>query len=254
MSKVAIITGAARGIGKATALRLAQDGYALVLNGRSADALQEVAAALPQAIAVAADVREPGTADLLVRTALDTYGRLDALVNSAGVAKMAPLLDIDLATWQGFFDLHVTGTFLCCQAAAKAMLSEGGSIVNISSIAASMAMYGTGAYAAAKGAVSSFTRVLAVELASHRIRVNAVAPGPVATEQLRKVYAGPMYAERSRSIPLNRLAEPAEVAEMIAFLVSPASAYLTGQILTVDGGASAVGCYSYETYKRQEPQ
>ncbi len=254
MTKVAIITGAARGIGKATALRLAQDGYALVLNGRSADALQELVSALPQATAVAADVREPGTADLLVRTALETYGRLDALVNSAGVAKMAPLLEIDLATWQSFFDLHVTGTFLCCQAAAKAMLAEGGSIVNISSIAASMAMYGTGAYASAKGAVSSFTRVLAVELASHRVRVNAVAPGPVATEQLRKVYAGPMYAERSRSIPMNRLAEPAEVAEMIAFLVSPASAYLTGQILTVDGGASAVGCYSYETYKRQEPQ
>jgi 3-oxoacyl-[acyl-carrier protein] reductase len=117
-----------------------------------------------------------------------------------------------------------------------------------------MAMYGTGAYAAAKGAVTSFSRVLAVELAPHQIRVNTVAPGPVATEQLRKVYEGPKYEERSRSIPMNRLAEPAEVAELIAFLVSPAAAYITGQVYAIDGGASAVGCYSYETYKRQQPQ
>ena len=130
----------------------------------------------------------------------------------------------------------------------------GGSIVNIGSIAASMGMYTTGAYAAAKGAVASLTRVLAVELAPHNIRVNAVAPGPIATEQLRKVYAGPMYAERSRSIPMNRLGEPSEVADFIAFLVSPRSVYLTGQVYPIDGGASAVGCYSYETYKRQAPK
>jgi len=169
---------------------------------------------------------------------------------------MAPLLEIDLETWQGFFDLHVTATYRCGQAAARAMVAqaEGGSIVNIGSIAASMAMYGTGAYAAAKGAVASFSRVFAVELAQHRIRVNTVAPGPVATEQLRKVYDGPKYAERSRSIPMNRLAEPDEVADMIAFLVSPSSEYITGQTFTIDGGASAVGCYSYETYKRQAPQ
>ena len=92
-----------------------------------------------------------------------------------------------------------------------------------------------------------------VELAPDAIRVNTVAPGPVATERLREVYNGPKYAERSRSIPLNRLAEPAEVAELIAFLVSPAAAYITGQTYTIDGGASAAGCYSYETYKRQQP-
>jgi NAD(P)-dependent dehydrogenase (short-subunit alcohol dehydrogenase family) len=165
------------------------------------------------------------------------------------------LIDLDLETWQNTFDLHVTATFRCAQAAAKAMVAagEGGSIVNLSSIAASMAMYTTGAYASAKAAVSAFTRVLAVELAPNKITVNAVAPGPVATEQLRKVYAGNMYYERSRSIPMNRLAEPAEVADMIAFLVSPQARYITGQIFTLDGGASAVGCYSYETYKRQVP-
>jgi NAD(P)-dependent dehydrogenase (short-subunit alcohol dehydrogenase family) len=190
-----------------------------------------------------------------VDTAIAKFGHLDALVNAAGIARHGPLLEMDLETWQSFFDLHVTATFRCCQTAGKAMLAQGsgGSVVNLGTIASSMAMYGTGAYAAAKGAVASFTRVLAVELAMHRIRVNAVAPGPVATEQLRKVLEGPKYAERSRSIPMNRLAEPCEVADLIAFLVSPQSVYITGQVFTIDGGASAVGAYSYETYKRQAP-
>jgi NAD(P)-dependent dehydrogenase (short-subunit alcohol dehydrogenase family) len=252
---VAIITGAARGIGRATAKRLHQDGFAVVLSGRSHDELESLAGELPHSAVVIGDIREEAVPGSLVTTAIDRFGRLDALVNSAGVAKMAPLLEIDLPTWQGFFDLHVTATYRCGQAAAKAMVAQGqgGSIVNIGSIASSMAMYGTGAYAAAKGAVASFSRVFAVELASYKIRVNTVAPGPVGTEQLRKVLEGPKYAERSRSIPMNRLAEPAEVADLIAFLVSPAAQYITGQVFTIDGGASAVGAYSYETYKRQAP-
>lgn len=253
--QVAVITGAARGIGRATAARLAKDGYALVLNGRSTDELQSLSEELGSAVAVVADLRDMDTPEALVQRALSEFGRIDVLINAAGIARGVPVLDLDLETWQSFLDLHVTATFRCCQAAARAMIHQGhgGCIVNIGSIAASMAMYGTGAYAAAKGAVASFSRVLAVELAPFRIRVNTVAPGPVATEQLRKVYDGPKYAERSRSIPLNRLAEPAEVADTIAFLVSDQALYLTGQVFTIDGGASAVGCYSYETWKRQQP-
>ena len=257
MSKpVAIITGAARGIGQATAQRLSWDGWALVLNGRSGPELESLAQATGDAEAVVADLLEDQTPQRLVDTALAKFGRVDALVNAAGIARHGPLLAMDLQTWQSFFDLHVNATFRCCQAAGKALVEQGkgGSIVNLGTIAASMAMYGTGAYAAAKGAVTSFTRVLAVELAAHQIRVNVVAPGPVATEQLRTVLEGPKYAERSRSIPLNRLAEPSEVADLIAFLVSPQSVYITGQVFTIDGGASAVGAYSYETYKRQAPQ
>lgn len=256
MKPVAIITGAARGIGRATAQRLQQAGFALVLSGRSGEELQTLASELPGSELVVADLREDATPETLVKTTFDKFGRLDALVNSAGVAKMAPLLEIDPATWQSFFDLHVTASFRCSQAAARAMVTQnqGGAIINIGSIAASMAMYGTGAYAAAKGAVASYSRVLAVELAPHKIRVNTVAPGPVGTEQLRKVLEGPKYAERSRSIPMNRLAEPGEVADLIAFLVSPAAQYITGQTFTIDGGASAVGAYSYETYKRQTPE
>jgi NAD(P)-dependent dehydrogenase (short-subunit alcohol dehydrogenase family) len=248
---VAIITGAARGIGRATVQRLLQDGWSLVLSGRSKQELDS--AASEYALPVVADLRNPTTPDALVEAAFSRFGHLDALVNAAGIAHNLPLLELDLQTWHNLFDLHVTATFRCCQAVAKAMIKHeiGGTIVNIGSIASSMAMYTTGAYAAAKGAVTSFSRVLAVELAPHHIRVNTVAPGPVATEQLRKVYEGPKYAERSRSIPLNRLAEPSEVADLIAFLVSPQSVYITGQVFTIDGGASAVGCYSYETYKRQ---
>jgi NAD(P)-dependent dehydrogenase (short-subunit alcohol dehydrogenase family) len=253
-SRVAIVTGAARGIGRATAVRLAEAGWSLILNSRSTAELDSLAS--PAVVAVPGDLLQPGVPQSLVDAALARFGRLDALVNAAGIARNVPLLDLDLETWRSLFDLHVTAAFLCCQAAGRAMVAqnEGGSIVNLGSVAASMAMYTTGAYAAAKGAVASFSRVLAVELAPHGIRVNVVAPGPVATEQLRKVYDGPKYAERSRSIPLNRLAEPAEVADLIAFLVSREAAYITGQVLTIDGGASAVGCYSYETFKRHAPK
>jgi len=251
---VAIITGATRGIGRAAVPRLLQDGWSLILSGRSKQELDS--AASEHAVPVVADLRDITTPDAMVEAAFSKFGRLDSLVNAAGIAHNVPLLELDLETWKNLFDLHVTATFRCCQAAAKAMVKQkiGGTIVNIGSIASSMAMYTTGAYAAAKGAVTSFSRVLAVELAPHHIRVNTVAPGPVATEQLRKVYDGPKYAERSRSIPFNRLAEPSEVADLIAFLVSPQSVYITGQVFTIDGGASAVGCYSYETYKRQEPK
>lgn len=254
-----IVTGAARGIGKAVALRMARQGARLVLNGREAASLEGVAAEVEalggRAAVCVADVRQPEAGGALVKTAQEAFGRVDGLVNAAGIARLTPLLEMDLETWQGFFDLHATASFLCCQAVAKALVEQGtgGSMVNVSSISASMAMYGTGAYAAAKSAVSAMTRVWAIELAGQQIRVNAVAPGPVATEQLRKVYVGPLYAERARSIPMNRLAEPGEVADAIAFLLGDESRYLTGQILTLDGGASAVGCYSYETYKRQRP-
>ncbi|HWC00555.1 MAG TPA: SDR family NAD(P)-dependent oxidoreductase [Bryobacteraceae bacterium] len=255
---VAVVTGSARGIGKATALRLAAENYRIVLSGRNAAALEEVGGEIRrkggEALCCAGDLGDPAVVGRLMEAAVTGFGRLDVLVNSAGIAKHAPFLEIDPADWQRTLDLHLTATFRCGQAAARIMVEagRGGRIVNLSSIAASMAMYGTSAYAVAKGGVSSLTRVMAIELAPHRITVNAAAPGPVATEQLRAVYDENAYRQRSRAIPANRLAEPAEVADLIAFLVSPAACYITGQIVTIDGGAAAVGCYSYETFKRAE--
>jgi NAD(P)-dependent dehydrogenase (short-subunit alcohol dehydrogenase family) len=252
---VAIVTGAARGIGKATVLLLASRQYKLILSGRDASILAAVAKEVEEkggeAYPVAADIRLPETADRLVSAAGSVYGRLDAIVNAAGIVKNLPLLELDLQTWQDLFALHTTATLLCCQAAARAMVSqgEGGSIVNLSSLAASMAMYKTGAYGAAKAAVSALTRAFALELAQHKIRVNAVAPGPVATDQLKQAYGPAGYADRSRSIPMNRLADPGEVADLIAFLLSDSARYITGQVVHIDGGAKAVGAYSYETYR-----
>lgn len=257
-SKVAVVTGAARGIGKATALRLASAGCRVVLSGRNAAALDAVASEIQRAGGEAASA--PGdlcAADVplrLIEQAQSRFGGVDILVNSAGVAKHAPFLEIDPADWQRMLDLQLTATFRCGQAAARAMgeAKRSGTIVNLSSIAASMAMYGTATYAAAKGGVASLTRVMAVDLAKYGITVNAVAPGPVATEQFRAVNDEAAFRKRGHAIPLNRLADPTEVADAIVFLCSPQARYITGQLLVVDGGASAVGCYSFETYKRQE--
>jgi NAD(P)-dependent dehydrogenase (short-subunit alcohol dehydrogenase family) len=257
-ARVAIVTGASRGIGKATALRLARDGCDIVVSGLTAERADATAAAVREcgrkAVVCLGDVGDPETALKLVDCALTSFGRLDILVNSAGIARLVPFLELTPEIWRRFLDVHLSGTFYVGQAAARSMVSSsGGRIVNVSSIVASMGMYGVAAYSAVKGGVLSLTRVMAVELAPSGVTVNAVAPGPVATEQLRAVYDDEMYRERSRSIPLRRLAEPEEVAGAIAYLVSPDAVYVTGQVITVDGGASAIGCYSAEAYKRSAP-
>lgn len=247
--KVALITGAASGIGRATALTLARDGAALVVAdidaSGGAETVATIADAGGRAHFVLADVTRD--AERMVEAVVQEFGRLDILVNNAGIFYTADLLDIAFDEWKRAVDVMYFGTFRCSQAAARQMVrqGEGGRIVNISSVNAFLGMPQSSHYNSAKGAIDQLTRCLAVELAPHGILVNGVAPGfvetPMAIVNGVNEHETPEFQEfyvRRRRIPLARPALPAEIAEAVAFLVSPHCTYITGHTLVVDGGLS----------------
>ncbi len=243
--QVALVTGGSRGIGRAVVQKLAAEGakVAFVYRGsqQAAEELEkEVAAAGGVAKAVQADVADPTAARRVVDGVLADWGRVDILVNNAGVIRDGLFIRMEPEAWRTVLDTNLNGTFYFCRAVADqmALKQRSGRIINVSSVAAEHVNAGQTNYAASKGAVNSFTRALAVELGSRSVTVNAVAPGFIETDMSEAVRgkAGDFIAKKL--VPLRRLGKPEDVAGVVAFLAGPAAAYVTGQVLTVDGGLS----------------
>ncbi len=247
-SRVAIVTGSSSGIGRAIATELSARGMSVVVTSRSAQRAQATAAAIEEqggtALGVAVQLTDPDAPAALVARALEAFGRLDVLVNNAGAGQVADSQTLALADWQRIIDLDLSAPFRCAQAAAGPMLAAGrGVIVNVSSLAGHAGLPRRAAYGAAKHGLEGLTKTLAVEWARRGVRVVSVAPAYVATELLAGTSkaGGFTLAEVAQRTPIGRLAEPEEVARVVAFLVSDDASYVTGSSVLVDGGWIADG-------------
>ncbi len=248
-----VVTGAAQGIGAACVQRLVREGAQVALwdvadtAGRALAALCQAQGA--QVLYCHCDVSRKAQVDAALAQTLHTFGAVDGLVNNAGIFKAAEFLDITEDDWDAVLNVNLKGSFLVGQAVARAMVQQaapgrpsGGAIVNMSSVNGTLAIPNIASYNASKGAINQLTRVMALALAAQDIRVNAVAPGTIATELAQ---AAVLTSDTARSrimsrTPLQRLGEPAEVAEVVAFLLSDAASYMTGEIVVVDGGRMAL--------------
>jgi NAD(P)-dependent dehydrogenase (short-subunit alcohol dehydrogenase family) len=243
--KVALVTGAARGIGLATAKRFLAEGWRVALLDLEDALLQAAVDAIAdhdRTLALHCDVSDASAVATAIDRLAQRFGRLDALVNNAGVAVFAPVLETSDDDWNRILAVNLTGPFLCAKAATPLMREHGGgAIVNITSISAVRASTLRSAYGTSKAGLAHLTKQLAVELASLGIRVNAVAPGPVDTAMAKAVHTAEIRADYHDAIPLNRYGLEEELAEAIFFLCCERSSYITGQILAVDGGFDAAG-------------
>jgi len=241
--KVAVVTGASKGIGAAIAKALAAEGASVVVNYASSktgadDVVAAISAAGGKAVAVGGDVSKAAVAKGIIDTAVETYGRLDILVNNSGVYEMAPIEEITEAHFHKHFNVNVLGLLLVTQAAVK-HLGEGGSIVNVSSVVSRITPPGSAVYTATKGAVDSITGVLAKELGPRKIRVNSVNPGMVETEGTHTAgFVGSDFETWAVSTtPLGRIGQPDDIADVAVFLASDDSRWMTGESLIASGGS-----------------
>ena len=239
--KVAIVTGAVRGIGKAIAVELATDGYSVIVNYRGSesdatDVCDEIKNLGGDVLAVRADVTNADDVAELVTTTMNEYGRIDALVNNAGITRDTLVVRMKEEDWDAVLTTNLKGAFLCSKAVLRPMMRQrSGSIVNLTSVVGLVGNVGQANYAAAKAGLVGLTKSMAKEVGARNIRVNAVAPGFINT-RLTDVLSDDVREWAMNIIPLDRFGEPEDVAAAVAFLVSPAARYITGNVLSVDGG------------------
>ena len=243
--KVAIVTGAKRGMGRTHALALSKAGAKVLLADISKEDCEKVAEEIEKAggesLAVKCDVTNKKEVEEMVRTAVEKWGKLDILVNNAGIAQFFPFLEITEEDWSTTIDINLKGYFLCAQAAAKEMAKQkSGAIVNIASVA--MGQVGVGFpnlahYCASKGGIVAMTEAMALELAPYNIRVNAVSPGAIETPMVDPLKQDPKTTEATLSrVPMRRFGKPEEVSNLVLFLASDDASYMTGSTVVVDGG------------------
>jgi len=244
-NKVAIITGAGRGIGKADALALAKAGAKVVVSDISQEDCEKVVEEIKknkrEAIALKCDVSKKVEVDNMVKAAIDKWGRIDILVNNAGICQFKPFLDLTEEEWDRTLNINLKGYFLCAQAVAKEMAKQkSGVIINIASVA--MGQVGIGFpniahYCASKGGIVGMTEALAIELAPYNIRVNAISPGMIETPMIDPVKQDPKAMEGILArVPMQRVGKPEEVSNLVLFLASEESSYMTGSTVVIDGG------------------
>ncbi|WP_323784591.1 SDR family oxidoreductase [Thalassovita sp.] len=242
MEKTAIVTGAARGIGLATAKQFLDMGWSVALVDRDREELDRAMAPLGErALALPYDISDPEQVAGIMADTLTAFGRIDALVNNAGVAEFGPIEDCDFAMWRRVMATNLDGTFLCTQAATPALKESKGAIVNIGSISGLRASTLRVAYGTSKAAVIQLTKQQAAELGEYGIRANCVCPGPVRTKLAMAVHTQEIIDAYHDAIPLNRYGSEDEIANVIVFLCSDKASYVTGQVIASDGGFDSTG-------------
>lgn len=239
--KTAIVTGAARGIGLATTKLFLDEGRKVAMIDRDAEELEKVAGELTNVLPIVCDVSDPEQVGAMVRQVSETFGRIDALVNNAGVADFGPIGDTDFARWRTVMATNLDGVFLVSQACSAALKASSGAIVNIASISGLRASTLRVAYGTSKAGVMHLTQQQAAELGEFGIRANCVCPGPVATKLAMAVHTQDIIDAYHDAIPLNRYGSEEEIGNMIVFLCSDKASYVTGQIIAVDGGFESTG-------------
>jgi len=244
-NKAALVVGGGRGLGRAIAVAFADAGADVAIASRTRSQLVEVAgevrARKHQALAVEVDVTDSASVARMAEVTRKAFGRIDVLVNSAGIGWMSRVVDTADDVWKLVIDTNLTGTFYCCREVARLMFDQNsGSIINMASVAGAKGPPGLGAYAASKGGVISLTRVLALEAARHNVRVNAIAPGYFRTDMNAAALDDPeMGPKIIRRIPMRRVGQPEELGPLAVYLASDQSSYVTGEVYYISGGEMA---------------